>query len=155
VLANDSDPDGDSLTVTAVTQGTKGSVAIAGGGASVTYTPLSRLWGSDSFTYTISDGHAHTATGTVNVTINQVDETVTADGGSTYGPHYSLQDVGYWINIFDDVWVWSDLGFMVIDDRDSSVVFFNNGPAPACNSLEGWASGIWNSGCAFYKDLTP
>ena len=55
VLANDSDPDGDSLTITAVTQGSNGSVTTDG--QTVTYTPNEDFTGNDSFTYTISDGH--------------------------------------------------------------------------------------------------
>ncbi|HYJ87102.1 MAG TPA: DNA/RNA non-specific endonuclease, partial [Pyrinomonadaceae bacterium] len=39
VLANDSDSDGGTLTVTAITQGNNGSVAITNGGANVSYTP--------------------------------------------------------------------------------------------------------------------
>ena len=39
VLDNDSDPDGDALTVTAVTQPANGSVVITPGGASVTFEP--------------------------------------------------------------------------------------------------------------------
>ena len=46
VLANDTDVDGDTLTVTAVTQGTNGSVAITNGGADVSYTPNANFFGS-------------------------------------------------------------------------------------------------------------
>jgi YD repeat-containing protein len=72
--SNDTDPDSDPLTITAVTNGALGTVAIGGGGTSVTYT-LGHTVGtegfsdSDSFTYTISDGHGHTSTATVTVTI--------------------------------------------------------------------------------------
>lgn len=68
VLANDSDPDGDTLTITAVTQGSHGSVV--NNGTSVSYTPAAAFSGSDSFTYTIDDGHGHTATATVHVRVN-------------------------------------------------------------------------------------
>ena len=63
-------PTGDSMIVSAVTQGTRGSVAISGDFNSVIYTGISL--GSDSFTYTISDGHGGTAIGTVNVTVSEV-----------------------------------------------------------------------------------
>lgn len=69
--ANDTDANDDTLTITAVTQGTKGSVTFTG--TTVTYlygtatsAPLST---TDNFTYTISDGHGGTATATVNMTI--------------------------------------------------------------------------------------
>jgi Bacterial Ig domain len=67
VLTNDSDPDGDALTVTSFTQGAHGAVAFTGGVA--TYTPAPSYLGGDTFTYTIDDGHGLTATGTVSVTV--------------------------------------------------------------------------------------
>ncbi len=68
VLANDSDPDGDTLSVTANTNPTNGTVTR--NGADFTYTPKAGFVGTDSFTYTISDGKGGTATGTVTITVN-------------------------------------------------------------------------------------
>lgn len=81
VLTNDSDVDGDTLTVSSVTQGTNGSVTINSNGT-VTYTPNANFNGSDSFTYTISDGNGGTATATVNVTVNAVNDAPVAVGDS-------------------------------------------------------------------------
>ncbi len=67
VLVNDSDVDGDTLTVTAATQGAHGTVSFTSTG--VTYTPATGYTGTDSFTYTISDGHGGTSTATVNVVV--------------------------------------------------------------------------------------
>ena len=69
LLANDTDPDGDSLTVTGVaaTADTHGTVSLSRG--RITYRPDRRYTGPASFTYTISDGHGGTAIGTVNVTV--------------------------------------------------------------------------------------
>jgi|GEM_PF-2452210 len=67
VLANDTDADADPLTITAVTQGAHGSVA--NNGTTVSYTPAASFSGTDSFTYTISDGRGGTDTATVNVTV--------------------------------------------------------------------------------------
>jgi hypothetical protein len=69
VLNNDSDPDGDTLTVGSVTQGTHGSVI--NNGSDVTYTPDSGFSGTDSFTYTVSDGNGGTDTATVTVTVTK------------------------------------------------------------------------------------
>jgi hypothetical protein len=69
VLANDIDPDGDTMTITAKTNGTHGAVAITGGGTGLTYDPVSRYHGTDVFTYTVSDGNGKTDTATVLVTI--------------------------------------------------------------------------------------
>jgi len=67
VLANDSDPDGDPLTITAVGTPAHGSAAIASG--RINYTPATAFSGSDSFTYSISDGRGGTATATVAITV--------------------------------------------------------------------------------------
>jgi hypothetical protein len=70
VLANDTDPDGDSLTVTNVTQGSKGSVAIGRINGVITYSSGPGVFNTtDTFTYTISDGKGGTATATVSITI--------------------------------------------------------------------------------------
>jgi hypothetical protein len=73
VRSNDTDPNGNPLTITAVTQGSKGSVTI-NGGTTVTYTPSANLNGADSFTYTISDGNGGTDTATVSMTITPVND---------------------------------------------------------------------------------
>ncbi len=71
VLANDSDADKDSLTVTGVTQGGHGTVAIGAGGAHVTYTPALDYLGPDSFTYQVSDGRGGSASASVQVTVRK------------------------------------------------------------------------------------
>lgn len=73
VLTNDQDADGDQLTVTAVTQGANGSVVV-GGDNTVTYTPNANFNGTDSFTYTASDGTAASNTATVQITVNAVND---------------------------------------------------------------------------------
>jgi hypothetical protein len=70
VLANDSDPDGDTLTVTGVSQPQFGTATVSGNGQSVTYTPNADFVGDDQFTYVVSDGKGGTATGTVHVRVN-------------------------------------------------------------------------------------
>ncbi len=67
VLANDSDADGDTLTVTAVTAAAHGEVVLAGG--SVTYAPADGYSGSDRFAYTVSDGRGGIASASVTVTV--------------------------------------------------------------------------------------
>ena len=72
VLANDSDPDGDPISLVGATDGSHGAVNCIVGVC--TYTPASNYNGTDSFTYTISDGRGASDSGTVNVTVNPVDE---------------------------------------------------------------------------------
>lgn len=69
VLANDSDPDGDPLTIVSVTAPSAGQASIAAGGKSVIY--VAPNWGDvNTFNYTISDGKGGTATALVRVTVN-------------------------------------------------------------------------------------
>lgn len=66
VLDNDSDPEGDALTITSVGRSSKG--VVSSDGHQLTYTAGSRK-GGDSFTYTISDGQGNTASAVVSVSI--------------------------------------------------------------------------------------
>src|SRR5215213_9423144 len=75
VLANDVEPDGDTLNVISVTQGANGTVSI-NPDKTVHYAPNLNFFGSDSFTYTIDDGHGQ-STATVNVTVNAVNDAPT------------------------------------------------------------------------------
>ncbi len=67
VLANDSDPDGDALSITTLGQPANGSVSLVAG--KVNYTPAAGFSGADSFNYTISDGQGHSASANVQVTV--------------------------------------------------------------------------------------
>jgi len=73
VLANDSEPDGDTLNINSVTQGAHGTVSV-NPNKTLHYAPALNYFGSDSFTYTIDDGHGGTATATVDVTVNAVND---------------------------------------------------------------------------------
>ncbi len=68
VLSNDSDPDGDSLSVTSVS-GVNGTATINSNG-SITYTPPTGYSGTETFSYSISDGKGGNASATVSVTVS-------------------------------------------------------------------------------------
>ncbi|HSN34625.1 MAG TPA: tandem-95 repeat protein, partial [Ideonella sp.] len=72
LLANDSDVDGDTLTITSVQDATHGTVAIVAG--QVVFTPDANYNGPANFTYTVSDGHGGTASATVNVDVTPVND---------------------------------------------------------------------------------
>lgn len=66
-----SDPDsGDTLAVVAVSSPTANGATVTTDGIAVTYTALSTFTGTDSFTYTVSDGNGGTAVGTVSMTVS-------------------------------------------------------------------------------------
>ncbi|MCF6189189.1 MAG: Ig-like domain-containing protein [Cocleimonas sp.] len=77
VLGNDTDPDGDTLSILSLGDPSLGTAVINGN--TVVYTPVASCGnGTDTFSYTISDGNGHTAT--ANITVN-----ITGDGGCTTG----------------------------------------------------------------------
>jgi len=80
VLFNDTDPDGDQLSVSSVGQGLKGKASINTDGT-ITYTPAGRFKGSDEFIYTITDG-LDISTATVTVSAKK---TSGSKGGSGKG----------------------------------------------------------------------
>jgi hypothetical protein len=67
VLANDTDPNGDALTITAVSRPQFGAATT--NGQNVTYTPNVGFAGQDSFSYFVSDGHGNTTAGSVTVIV--------------------------------------------------------------------------------------
>ena len=68
VLANDTDPDGDPLSVTALGEAHHGHVSLNADGT-VTYTPTEGFAGTDSFTYTIADPSGATSKATVDIVV--------------------------------------------------------------------------------------
>ncbi|MCP4285400.1 MAG: hypothetical protein GY792_13245, partial [Gammaproteobacteria bacterium] len=76
VLEGDSDEDGDSLTASVYTGPTNGSLALASDGG-FTYVPDAHFFGTDTFTYTVTDGK-YTDTGLVTITVNPLEDDVYA-----------------------------------------------------------------------------
>ncbi|HEX6164790.1 MAG TPA: Ig-like domain-containing protein [Vicinamibacterales bacterium] len=77
VAANDADVEGDALTWAKATDPAKGSVIVNADGT-YTYTPNADECGTDSFTYSVSDGGL-SGTATVNVTIACINDAPSAD----------------------------------------------------------------------------
>ena len=79
VLANDTDPDGDSLRVESVSAPAHGMARVASRGG-VAYTPDADYHGMDRFTYVVADGHGETAAAAVEVTVAPVNDAPMAAG---------------------------------------------------------------------------
>ena len=100
VLDNDTDIDGDTLSVTAVSDPANG-VATINPDNTVTYTSDAIFFGEDSFTYDISDGNGGTDTATVTVTVISVNDAPvldpignqSVDEGTTLDVNLSASDV--------------------------------------------------------------
>ena len=78
VLGNDSDGDGDALTVVEASAPTHGTAAVDTG--EVVYTPEPDFHGTDSFTYVVGDGSGLTARAAVDVTVRPVNDPPLAAG---------------------------------------------------------------------------
>ena len=110
LLANDTEGDGDPLVIAEVTQGANGSVTINPDNT-VEYSPAPDFNGSDSFTYVVVDTWGDTATSTVNVTVNPVnDAPIAIDVSSTTDEDQSVQ-VNFLATDVDS----TDLMFVVVD----------------------------------------
>ena len=80
VLSNDSDIDGDSLTVTSASAA-NGSVSINVDGT-LDYIPNANFNGTDTISYEIADGNGGTSTASVTVTVNAVNDGPVASNDS-------------------------------------------------------------------------
>ena len=92
LLGNDTDADGNTLTIASVTSGI-GGTAVLNGDGTVTFTPNANFNGTADFTYTVTDGSLTSNTATVAVTVVAVNDapianndnlTATEDTAVTY-----------------------------------------------------------------------
>ena len=82
-LSNDSDPDGDVLTITNVNAPANGTAVVSTNGQGIVYTPNAGFFGTDTFTYTISDGNGGTAIATETVVVRPVNKAPNANDDSS------------------------------------------------------------------------
>lgn len=90
VLANDTDLDaGTTLTVKEISSAAgNGTAAVSGDELSVMYTPSVEFNGTDSFEYVVKDGAGGEATGTVDVTVDPVNDAPSF----TAGPNQTIDE---------------------------------------------------------------
>ncbi|MBB2830025.1 UNVERIFIED_ORG: hypothetical protein GGD51_000126 [Rhizobium esperanzae] len=86
LLANDTDADGDPLSITGVNGAVNGTVTFNSQTKSVTFTPTAGYTGAASFSYSISDGLGGTASATVSLTVG------TPPGGGTTSSLFTPAD---------------------------------------------------------------
>lgn len=73
VMLNDTDADGDELSAIVVDQPTHGTLTLTANGY-LAYVPEANFYGTDSFTYRLSDGTAESNLATVNITLTPVND---------------------------------------------------------------------------------
>ena len=145
VLTNDSDADGDTLTVSGNTQPTNGTGAttVSPSGSS-TYTPNANYNGTDSFTYTVTDG-TDSSTATVTITVTAVNDPPVSISGTATTP----EETAVTIPVATDVdstaltaTCSSSAGGGIVDGGLGSVTFtpplnFNGSTQISCSVVDG------------------
>ncbi|SDK85603.1 type I secretion C-terminal target domain (VC_A0849 subclass) [Modicisalibacter muralis] len=128
LLANDDDADGDTLTITGVSNASNGTVVLNTDG-SITFTPAENYNGDATFDYTVSDGTAgDTATVTVEVTpVNDVPEFIPDN------PDYDPQSGNFAVTTEEDTAVH---GSVAAEDIDGDTLTYSLGDGPAHGTVE-------------------
>ena len=90
LLGNDSDADGNALSIASVTSGT-GGTAVLNGDGTVTFTPNANFNGAADFTYTVTDGSLVSSATTVTVSVAAVNDLpITTDATAGTGENTVL-----------------------------------------------------------------
>ena len=137
VLENDSDPDGDTLTVTDPTVDPNKGTVVQNPDGTLTFTPAPGVTGEVTITYTVEDGQGGTGTGTWVVTVGGTPSTI---GGDDVG------DVTEDLNV--TAGKLTDTGTLTITDPNPAEAAFTPGAGTAVGSVLGSltidATGVWN-----------
>ncbi|WP_313305939.1 retention module-containing protein [Stutzerimonas balearica] len=138
LLGNDSDLDGNDLTIASVTSGA-GGTAVLNADGSVTFTPNANFNGTADFSYTVSDGTQISAPATVTVEVSAVNDAPVA--GASLGQ--GIEDSG----VVEGQLVASDV------DAGDSLTFGLDGTAPAGFTLANDGSWTLDTSDAAYQYL--
>ncbi|WP_343712238.1 DUF4082 domain-containing protein [Inquilinus sp.] len=94
LLANDTDPNGDPLTVTGVSNALNGTVSFDSVAGTITFTPTAGYSGPARFTYSVSDGRGGTASATADITVNPAGTGLSLWSASTVPATVTVNDPG-------------------------------------------------------------
>ncbi|MES2665388.1 MAG: VCBS domain-containing protein, partial [Pseudomonadota bacterium] len=131
LAANDTDADtglGDTLTVTGVSAPVGGTVSLLNG--NVTFTPTANFNGPASFSYTVTDAHGLTATGSVSLTVSAVNDAPT--GAATAVLAAGAEDTAYTVSAADLL-----AGFADVDGDSLSVTGLTASNGTAAMNMDG------------------
>lgn len=126
VLGNDSDPDLDTLTVVAASDGLFGTTAVNADGT-ITYTPFINWNGTDTFAYLIDDGHGRLALATATVTVNPANDAPAIDGPTVVVQKDGFVDIDLRTRVEDVETADADLTFAVSGAVNGTVELLSDG----------------------------
>src|SRR5262249_2096033 len=134
------DPNGDPLTATIVAGPSAGTATIADG--VVTYTPAANYHGGDELAYQIDDGHGNTATATLHITVNAVNDPPVAVADTLVTTQDTASSVDVALNDSDvdgDALTIIDLGAPAHGTATFSGTVVTYTPAPNYNGPDAFA----------------
>ncbi len=113
LLANDSDPEGDTLTIVSVQNSFNGTVALDVDG-NVIFEPDAGYFGPASFSYTISDGNGGTSTATCDLTVHRVLKGAPGTSDYTFGTEAQVNTFTAGGQTSPSITALSDGGYVVV-----------------------------------------
>ncbi|MCH8178309.1 MAG: tandem-95 repeat protein [Proteobacteria bacterium] len=134
-----SDLDGDALTFAKGANPAHGTVTVDANG-NWTYTPAKDYNGPDSFTITVSDGKGGTATATVDIGVNPVNDPPKFEDPSSGNPNIDPSTGHYKATTDEDQPV---SGKVTASDVDGDALTFAKGANPAHGTVTVDANGNW------------
>jgi VCBS repeat-containing protein len=141
VRANDSDPDGDALTVAVIEQPANGTVEVLQDGT-LHYTPAADFFGDDAFTYQVGDDQGGADEATVQVTVSGTQDAPRTTDDSAETPEGTAVTVDIFQNDVDpdgDVFHLTSQGLPAngtsVYNDDGTVTYT---PAPGFSGVDSW-----------------
>ena len=123
LLTNDTDSDGDTLTIVSYDQPANGQVDVNLQDGSFTYSPFNDFNGTDSFTYYITDTYHDSTPATVTITVNPLNDAPIANDDPPAGiPYVTIEDVELVISDLAQGLLFNDSD---IDSNQLTVVRYN------------------------------
>jgi len=137
VLGEATDLDANTLTLTAVSANSTNGGTVTLTETNIIYTPVSNFAGADSFTYTISDGHSGTASGSVLIlvlseseaSLNQVGQPIATTNGTVVVRFAGIPGLTYSVQRSSDQVNWNSAGSYVVPDTGIAE-YTDSTPAP-------------------------
>jgi len=123
VVGNDSDVDGNPLTVTLVSGPGSASAFSLKKDGTFSYTPNGNFYGTDSFTYRVNDGTVDSSVATATITVNPVADTPSVIGASTNEGTQTSSGLVITPNAADG----AEVGYFQITVISNGTLYQNNG----------------------------
>jgi hypothetical protein len=134
LLANDSDPDGDVISIATVSITSQQGVPVALNGTDITYTPTGIVTGDDTFTYNLRDAQGLVVSGTVTVHTNAPASAAVLSVANRVGGGAALALKGvaftrYVISVSTDLVNWTALTTVTTDANGNATAEDSTAPA--------------------------